>query len=174
MGFNKNRLYIALYPSGVVNNEERRYHWGFLIGPKNESGTEVPGMRYHVKNHPMRGWIYEEIDLPNVRSTNNLLARIIIAKVEDEKRLVEIIRSTPVVQNDPNWRCRTWVADVLSRIAMGGGRAVGTSELEWAKIESVARAYVASKTATGRYLDPVVMTLPKPTWDMLQGKEVVP
>jgi hypothetical protein len=131
-------------------------------------------MRYHVKNHPMRGWIYEEIDLPNVRSTNNLLARIIIAKVEDEKRLVEIIRSTPVVQNDPNWRCRTWVADVLSRIAMGGGRAVGTSELEWAKIESVARAYVASKTATGRYLDPVVMTLPKPTWDMLQGKEVVP
>ncbi|VTT59204.1 unnamed protein product [Fusarium fujikuroi] len=123
---------------------------------------------------PMRGWIYEEIDLPNVRNTNSLLARIIIAKVEDEKRLVEIIRSAPVIQNDPNWRCRTWVADVLSRIASDGGRAIGTSELDWAKIERVPRDYVANKTATGRYLDPAVMPLPKPTWDMLQGKEIVP
>ncbi|KAH7196259.1 hypothetical protein BKA60DRAFT_601355 [Fusarium oxysporum] len=108
-------------------------------------------MHYHVKNHPIRSWIYEEIPLSNVRSTNNLLARIIIAKIEDEDRLVEIIRNTPVVQNDPNWRCRTWK-----------------------KIEAVAREYVASKTAAGRYLNAADMALPKPIYDMLQGKEVVP
>ncbi|KAF9773223.1 hypothetical protein IL306_008996 [Fusarium sp. DS 682] len=173
MGFNKTRLYVALYPSGVVNNEERRYHWGFLIGPKKESDDEVPGMRYHVTNPPGQGWVYEELPLSNVRTTTRLLARILIAKVEDEKRLVEIIRNTPVVQNDPNWRCRTWVADVLSRIAEDGS-AVGTSELDWAKIEPFAREYVANKTAAGRYLDFKTVQLPKPTWDMLQGKEVVP
>ncbi|GKU14079.1 hypothetical protein FLAG1_10208 [Fusarium langsethiae] len=173
MGGNKNRLYIALYPSGVVNNEERRYHWGFLIGPKSEKGAEIPGMRYHVKNHPIHSWIYEEIPLSNVRSTNNLLARVVIAKIEDEGRLVELIRNTPVVQNDPNWRCRTWVAQALSRIAQDG-MATGTAELDWKKIEAVAREYVASKTAAGRYLDAADMALPKPTYDMLQGKEVVP
>ncbi|KAH7237852.1 hypothetical protein B0J15DRAFT_406079, partial [Fusarium solani] len=64
---------------------------------------EVPGTRYHIKNHPIHKWMYEEIPLFNVRSTNNLLARIVIANVEDGKRFVEIIRNTPVVQNDPNW-----------------------------------------------------------------------
>ncbi|KAF5547553.1 hypothetical protein FPHYL_10142 [Fusarium phyllophilum] len=108
-------------------------------------------MRYHVKNLPVGGWVYEELSLPNIRSTTRLLARIVIAKVEDEDRLVEIVRNTPVVQNDPNCRCRTWIADVLSRIAQDGG-AVGTSELDWAKIEPVAREYVANKTAAGRYL----------------------
>ncbi|KAI1063916.1 hypothetical protein LB506_005742 [Fusarium annulatum] len=88
-----------------------------------------------------------------------------IAKIEDEDRIVEIIRNTPVVQNDPNWQCRTWVADVLSRTAQDGG-AVGTAELDWAKIEPVAPA--------GRYLHGEDMLLPKPTWDMLLGKEVVP
>ncbi|PGH20106.1 hypothetical protein AJ80_03674 [Polytolypa hystricis UAMH7299] len=50
------RLYIALYPSGVVNNEERKYHWGFLTGPKVEKDDEEPSMRYHVKNNALEGW----------------------------------------------------------------------------------------------------------------------
>ncbi|GAB1311873.1 hypothetical protein MFIFM68171_02083 [Madurella fahalii] len=66
---NKKRLYIALYPSGVVINEERRYHWSFLIGPKVEDKPQVPGMRYHVKNHPIQGWVYEEVPLANAQST---------------------------------------------------------------------------------------------------------
>ncbi|KAH6970446.1 hypothetical protein BKA56DRAFT_636182 [Ilyonectria sp. MPI-CAGE-AT-0026] len=169
----KNRLYIALYPSGVVGNEERRYHWGFLVGPKIENKPEVSGMRYHVKNNPIQGWVYEEIDLPNVRSTNSLLARILIAKVEDDKRLVEIFRETPIVQGDPNWRCRTWVSDALTRIE-NDGRAVGTAQLDWGIIEPLARNYVAEKTAAGRYSGSAAMSLPKPTWDTIEGRETVP
>lgn len=150
-----------------------RYHWGFLIGPKIENETAVPGMRYHVKNPIGGGWIYEELKLRNVRNTTTLLARIVIGKVTDEDRLVQIIRSTLVVQNDPNWRCRTWVADVLSRAATDGG-AVGTAELSWPKIETVARDYVARKIADGRYGGDSDPCKPKPTWDMLQGREVVP
>lgn len=112
---NKKRLYVALYPSGVVNDEERRYkdgkvlsfriisrlwllipdryHCGFLIGPKVENKLQIPGVRYHVRNLPIQGWVYEEVPLPNVRNTNSLFARIAIAKVEDEKRLVKILRT---------------------------------------------------------------------------------
>lgn len=130
-------------------------------------------MRYHVKNRPTTGWEYEEVALPNVRNTNSLLARILIAKIEDEGRLIEILRTTGVVQNDPEWRCRTWVATVLGRIAEDG-KAVGTAELDWSSIEAKAREYVARKTAAGRYLTARDLEHPKPTWDMLQGKEVVP
>ncbi|KAI0542836.1 hypothetical protein GGR58DRAFT_172379 [Xylaria digitata] len=169
----KKRLYIALYPSGVTNNEERRYHWGFLLGPKVEAKPQVPGMRYHVKNHPVHGWVYEETQVSNVKSTQNLLIRVMIAKVEDEKRLIEILRATPVVQGDPNWRCRTWVADALSRIA-GDGKSVGTAQLDWSKIEVVARNYVAEKSAVGRYNDVDTLMMPKPTWDIIEGKEIIP
>lgn len=129
-------------------------------------------MRYHVKNHPIQGWVYEEVSLDNVQSTTNLLARVVIAKVEDEKRLVEILRKTPVVHNDPTWRCRTWVANALSRIATDG-QAVGTAELDWVKIEALARDYVAGKIASGRYLKAADVEKPKPTWDMLERKETV-
>ena len=130
-------------------------------------------MRYHVKNPPGRGWVYEEAPVRDVRNSGMLLARIVVGKITDEKRLIEIIRSAPVIQNDPNWRCRTWVADVLERVAKDG-RAVGTSNLSWTRIERVARDYVGKKTAEGRYGRGSDPTKPKPTWDTLQGRELLP
>jgi len=172
MPSNKPRLYVALYISGVINNEERKYHWAFIIGPKVETEPEVPGMRYHVKNAPVVGWKYEEAELGNVKKTNTLLARILIAKIEDEERLVKIFRSAPVVNNDANWRCRTWVADVLATINKDG-KAVGTSELDWKKIEALAREYVGKKTAAKRYESVAELDLPRPTFDLIQGKEIL-
>jgi hypothetical protein len=96
-----------------------------------------------------------------------------VAKFEDEGHPVECIRSTPVVQNDPNWRCWTWVAQVLSRIDQDG-TATGTVEWDWGKIEAVACEYVRSKTEAGRYLNDADMGLPKPTYDIIQGKEIFP
>ncbi|KAI0401939.1 hypothetical protein F4802DRAFT_600623 [Xylaria palmicola] len=171
MPSNKPRLYIAMYPSGVVNNEELKYHWAFLIGPKDESKEEVPGTRYHVKNSPW-GWEYEAASLKDVRSTVNLLARISIAKIEDEKRLISILRQVPLDQGDPNWRCLTWVADALDAIAKDG-RCVGTAELDWSKIEAFGRRYVRAKTEAGRFSHNADMLEPKPTWDMLEDKETV-
>jgi hypothetical protein len=54
------------------------------------------------------------------------------------------------------------------------GRAVGTSQLAWDKIEQLARDYVAKKHAPGRYDRVEHMASPKPTWNMLEGKEDVP
>lgn len=103
-------------------------------------------MRHHAVNPPLVGWKYEKVSLADVRSTNNLLARILIAKVEDLDRLNMILERVPVVQDDPNWRCTSWIASALEAIAMDG-KAVGTSELDWKKIEELGRSYVGAKTA---------------------------
>lgn len=133
----------------------------------------VPGMRCHVKNSPFGGWIYEEVSLQNVKNTTTLLARIMIAKVEDQNRLLSIFRETPVIQDDPEWRCRTWIADVLQRISRDG-HAVGTSELDWVKIETFARNYVARKANEGRYMHGADMAKDKPMWNLIEGKEAIP
>ena len=117
--------------------------------------------------------MYEKRDVRNVQGTATLLARILIAKIEDEERLINIFDNTPVVKDDPNWRCRTWVRAVLDNIK-SDGQAVGTSNLDWAQIEPLAREYVAKKTGSGRYGEGQKMKGPKPTWDMIEDKELVP
>ncbi|THW87989.1 hypothetical protein D6D15_06286 [Aureobasidium pullulans] len=168
----KPRLYVALYPSGVSNSEERKYHWAFIVGPKKESSKVVPGIRYHVTNPPHVGWQYEKADLKNVRFTNNLLARIMIAKVEDVERLERILQNVPVIQNDPEWRCRTWIKNALGELEKDG-QVVGTAQLSWEKIERTARDYVAQKTAAGRYQQEDIIAKPRPMWDMLEEKETL-
>lgn len=111
--------------------------------------------------------------MPDVRSTVNLLARILVAKIEDEQRLITLLRQLPVVQGDPNWRCRTWLANALVEIARDG-KCVGTAELDWPTIERTARQYVADKTARGRYGSGMDISAPKPTWNMVENKEIVP
>ena len=131
----------------------------------------IPGARYHVKNSPF-GWTYEEIPLENVRTTNTLLVRIVIAKIEDEHRLIALFRRLPVVQDDSNWRCRHWIASALAEIAKDG-KCVGSAELDWQKIEPFARRYVEEKSASGRYRSAADLLRPKPTWDLLENKESV-
>ncbi|OBT42517.1 hypothetical protein VE00_06235 [Pseudogymnoascus sp. WSF 3629] len=173
---NKNRLYIALYPSGATGGatpEERQYHWGFLVGPKTGKSKEVPGTRYHVKNSIVTGWNYEELNLRDVQNTTTLLARLLIAKIEDDECLKEVFRTTPLVQNDPNWRCRTWVEQVLASI-ISDGKIVGTSQLDWRAIEQTGREYVAKKKSAGRYTNATDLMGPRPTWNMLENQEIVP
>lgn len=126
-----------------------------------------------MKNHPITGWTYEEKIVNDVRSTNTLLARIVIAKVQNERRLIELLRNLSVVNGDPDWRCRTWVGQALAGIAKDG-ECVGSSQLDWETIEAVSRQYVAQKTAAGRYTKAEDMLKPKPTYDLLEGKETVP
>jgi hypothetical protein len=61
----------------------------------------------------------------------------------------------------------------LAEIARDG-KAVGTSELDWQKIEATVRQYVGEKAAAGRYQNAADMLKPKPTWDMLENKETAP
>jgi hypothetical protein len=132
----------------------------------------VPGVQYHVRNPPLAGWTYEKTPVADIRVTATLLARILVAKVEDPDRLTAILDRVPVVQDDANWRCRSWIASALEAIAKDG-KAVGTSDLDWTNIEEIGRRYVAKKTAAGRYNERGLLEGPRPTWDILQNKETV-
>ena len=70
-------------------------------------------------------------------------------------------------------RSELLVAHALKVIAEDG-KAVGTSQLDWEKIEATARDYVGQKTINGRYQKLEDLMGPKPTYDMLQGREIVP
>ncbi|EHK99855.1 hypothetical protein GLAREA_05978 [Glarea lozoyensis ATCC 20868] len=169
----KKRLYMALFPSGVSNNEERKYHWAFLTGPKLEPGSQipVPGSQYHAKNLPT-GWIYEEKKLEDIRTMPNLLARIVIAKIKNEQRLNGLFRNIPIVNDNPTWRCRSWIENSLTEM-IKDGQVVGTSQLNWTVIEDFAREYVRMKTDAGRYQTQQALEGPRPTWDLLESKEIV-
>ena len=143
-----------------------------------EKAAQVPGRRCHVKNRPNPNgpgsvWQYEEVKLQNVQNTTTLLVRVMIGKIENLARLITILRSIPVIQNDPGWRCRTWCTNALAAIA-ADGKAVGTSVLDWQRIEQAARWYAGQKTAQGRFATSALLTTPKPTWDLLENKEMIP
>lgn len=101
-----------------------------------------------------------------------LLARILVAKIEDDARLIALLRRQPVIQNDRNWMCMTWVREALVAI-MRDANCVGRSKLEWPRIEKTARRYVAGKTKMGWYRDEKKAKLPKPTFDLLRNREVI-
>lgn len=80
-------------------------------------------------NGPSSIWQYEETQLRNVQNTTSLLVRVLTGKVEDLKRLIDVLRGIPVIQNDPGWRSRTWCANALAAI-VADRQAMETSILD--------------------------------------------
>lgn len=160
-----------------------RYHWALLVGPKKESGPAA-GHRYHVKNQPVGPrWKYDAHPLQDVRVTAQLLARVTIAKVVDEERLISILESVPVDPPDwegrasgrePRWTCRVWVIAALKAIR-ADGRAVGTNVLGDIEgpdgIIEKTKAFVARQIQNSRYGHGTDAMAPKPLLDLLTGKE---
>jgi hypothetical protein len=89
-------------------------------------------MRYHVKNRPVEGWVYEEGSLTDVRTTNSLLARILIAKVEDEERLIKIFRS---IGDSRGWEGRWHFAAGLEEDRGESKRVCGPEDYQWSVSE---------------------------------------
>ncbi|KAI1764281.1 hypothetical protein GGR53DRAFT_530793 [Hypoxylon sp. FL1150] len=161
---------IASNPRAV--NVFHRYRWGFLIGPKHENKPSVPGLRCHVKRNTPTEWEYEETPTPDVRTGHDLLARVLIAKIINQERLLAIIRDTTVT-GGANYNSQTWCQHVAARIKdyEGYGKAVGPSTTQnWRWVEREALRYVDWKTSEGRYIS---KALPKPTWDALAEKEIM-
>lgn len=144
-----------------------------MAGPKREKADPVPGVRYRVSYAAAQGWTYSERDVTNVRSPYRMLARVLVAKIADVRRLSSVLRATPLRQDDPAFGTRVWVADALARVARDG-KAVGRrAELDWARIEATATGFVARKTTEGRFAAPD-LDAPQPMWDMLEDREVLP
>ena len=173
---NKDRVYIALYARGGL--DPNSYHWAIIVGPKNEVEGER-GTRYHVRNRYVPEqpgppvWQYEALAIPLVQ-TNMLLARVMIGKVLDGSRLRTVLERVPLVQQDPAWTCRIWVKSAVAALE-ADGKCLGTRVSEWQMIERTANDYVAKKRQEKRFeTSGKWPPLTVPTYDLLEGKEVIP
>lgn len=160
-----------------------------MTGPKNENGP-VKGKRYHAINpKPKPGakkWEFEPGDLQDVRTTTKLLARVTVAKIVNEKRLIKLISDPNKVPVDPpnwkgkeegtepKWTCRIWEIAALEAI-MADGKCVGTNALgdidgKDGVIEKT-KAFVERMKQNRRYAEGTDMLAPKPLLDLLTGNE---
>lgn len=153
------------------------YHWALVVGPKAENGP-ARGQRYHVRNHKVGGWTFASNRLVDVRVTVQLLARITIAKIEDEERVIEAIQKVPVdpiwwdgqeCGREPRWTCRVWLLAALKTIK-DDKTMLGTNVLNDVDgIIETTKAFVAKQRENRRY-DSHAME-PKPVLDMITGEE---
>ncbi|EFE44655.1 hypothetical protein TRV_00582 [Trichophyton verrucosum HKI 0517] len=176
--FNKNRLYVALYARGgspTMPGKEDTYHWAFLVGPKVE-GESSKGIRYQVKQRHQIGvgleWVFEERECP-LTPTSMLLVRVIIGKILDMNRLAEILRNTPVREDQPGWNCVAWVKEALESLA-NDSKALGTSVTEWDKVRNAAMEYCQQKKDQRRFNAWSNFDMNKtPTYNLLELKETI-
>jgi hypothetical protein len=151
-----------------------------LVGPKAEGEERVKGRRYAVvpikSKDPAKpdGWKYEEGFIPDIKTGSGLLVRVLIAKIGDEGRFHQIVRETPVHPEGDQWNCRFWIEDVLKRLFRDENGAVGTSVLDWERIEALVHKFVSTKVENGTYARPGWHELPAPTWNMLNAREIYP
>ncbi|KAJ7204627.1 hypothetical protein B0H12DRAFT_468095 [Mycena haematopus] len=131
---NKPRLYIAYYTRGRVNATDVPFHTALLLAPKNPSSAAPDTVRYHVVN-PIEGgkevWKYEDRD--TIFRTEKLVAVLLLGKVGNKKDLDDLLEAIPLVQDDPQWRCRHWVWAAIDSMAAQGILAglPGDGEFVW-------------------------------------------
>ena len=109
-------------------------------------------------------------------ATQMVLVRVAVAKIIDYDRMEQVIRQTPVIQNNPDWRCQAWVRNALRCLA-ADGPILGTATLDWSTIEATARRYAQQKEDQGRSrLGTIGPWNPKrvPTWDLIENQETIP
>lgn len=134
------------------------------------------GFRYHtrekLKAPGVVEWVFEERECP-LLATSMLLVRVIIGKVEDGNRLVEILRSTPIRQGQAGWNCVFWVKEALETLT-ADGKALGTNVIQWEKVRSEAMAYCQSKKDQHRFDGQGNFDTTKaPTYDLIERKEII-
>lgn len=119
-------------------------------------------------------WIYERIEPTRLR-TWNLLARLIVAKIENVELLEQTLESVPVVQGDPAWTCRVWVREAVAALVQAGALGTRVDLEDWESVERECREYMAGKIQQGRWqVKQEGNFAGLPTVDLITGEEIVP
>ncbi|KAJ6016183.1 hypothetical protein N7540_010774 [Penicillium herquei] len=178
MPSNKDRLYVALYVRAgepKMPGKEDTYHWAFIVGPKSES-SESRGFRYHANEMPKleqgTEFFYQESDCRN--ASNMLLVRIVIGKVTDRARLLEILRTSPVYNGRPGWNCVSWIQQGL-KMLQSDNMALGTSIPDWEVVRKEAMDYCQRKRDTHRFdgKGGIFDIWKPPTYDLIERRELI-
>lgn len=157
----------------LINIHSSRWGWMFLTGPKHENGR-VSGQCYYIQPKDPFHWEFKEMNLEDMERKQGLLARIVIAKFRDEKRLKAVIRETKIT-NELGYNPQIWCEKVAAHIELykGKNKVVGRSATgDWQRVSSKALQYVCQKISKGRYYgerydeerDEEIF-LSRPTWD---------
>lgn len=145
-----------------------------MMGPKNET-PDTNGTTFQAKEFiDEKGsicWRYDE-SICTVARANQLLVRIMIAKVECSSRLLGVLREIPIRADEEGWNCVGWVKEALSSI-VENGKSVGTNVLDWDRVRESAMEYCRAKVDGHRFdvsggFDMSVI----PTYDLMQEKEI--
>ena len=133
-------------------------------------------MRYHAKERLKESggseWLFEERGTP-LAPTNMLLVRVIIGKVENNERLVSVLRTTPIRQGDPGWNCVVWVKGALKRLK-ADGKALGSCVIDWDRVRNGAMTYCQRKKDEHRFDGERTFYMCKAaTYILILGKETV-
>ena len=152
-----------------------RYHWALLVGPKKEV-EDGKGMRYHAKERPRQGggseWCYEEVETP-LLPTKMLLTRVMVGKVLDKHRLVQVLSQVPIRQDQPNWNCVFWVKEALEDLD-ADRRILGTGVTSWDSVRDAAMNYTQQKKDEHRFDGQETFDMKKvPTYDLIEKMETV-
>lgn len=171
------------YPSIIawMQLKPNRYHWAFIIGPKRE-GNGANGRRCHAKESvqifagiPQNTWMYENREI-SLQPTSAILVRIVIGKVADRTRLINVFAKTPIragYAGYESWNCVSWVQEALTWAAQDG-KTLGTSHTDWKYVGDTVIWYVAKKAADHRFDGQGQFDQGKvATWDAIEGKELV-
>ena len=109
-----------------------------------------------------------------MRATGQILVRVVIAKITDRDRVLEILRTVPVVQNDPSWNSVLSAREALNALKKDS-KAVGTSNLDWQTVRDAAMAYCQRKRDAHRFDGKGKFNMRKAaTYDFLEKKEIIP
>ncbi|KAL3482296.1 hypothetical protein BJX99DRAFT_252555 [Aspergillus californicus] len=144
-------------------------------------------MRYHATNKLLppsdsseqikQTWVFESHPLSELVDGNGnareakLLVKILIGKIVcGKERFRYCLERVDVLQDTPEFTCRTWVREVVARIA-GEGLLSNSSIIDWEVIEKECRDYAGKKTDEGRFKQ---WTPTTPTYDLLVRKEIKP
>ncbi|KAI9164003.1 hypothetical protein HJFPF1_05638 [Paramyrothecium foliicola] len=193
----KDRLYIALYdrPHAPAAPWQDKYYWALMIGPRDETPDSI-GHRFNITPcKPLTADATADTDTNNNTTTANglnyhyyevwptpmtlsttILARIMIGKVRDPRRLRALLANVPLRPADLGWDAIAWTQDAVLA-ALADSRAVKTTlnRADWHFIRDAALWFVGFKVAARRY-DPARSSRDElaPAWDLTAGEELAP
>lgn len=135
--------------------DPQTYHYALHISPNVESFNPVirNTTKFHCKNilrsvegKAVISWIYEAVKV-NPHYDDRILVRVLLAEFIQDKTLEKLFAEAPVVQEDTNFNCITWVRQALLRM-----KEAGIIRIEdWESIQRTALEYVHKKKQQGRF-----------------------
>ncbi|KAF6237571.1 hypothetical protein HO173_004461 [Letharia columbiana] len=194
LGMKKPRLYVALYAlEGALRENTssgaQDYYWAFIVAPK-KGPKEQQCIRYRIKKSEAWEkldpgkveferveWDHDRCLVPLGRH-DDIVARVLIAKIEEPERVEEHIQlawpeQTMHVKNSGSARTsKDWVQRVLEglgspSLGLGEERYLMLGKLaDWGKIESCCTSFAMKVVVERASLETV------PTFDMLKNQEV--